>query len=129
MTIRNPTPGMSKTMLAGAAVIKARIVKFGADEDHVVQSTAVSETLIGVADTVGAANAEENIDVHFAGIATVEYGGTVAAGNKLTTDASGRAVAAAPAAGTNNGIIGIALVAGVVGDWGAVLLAQSTLQG
>jgi len=38
-------------------------------------------------------------------------------------------LAAAPASGVNNGIIGIAMVSGVSGDIGTVLLAQSTLQG
>lgn len=124
MSIRNPTPGMTKTMLAGAAITKARIVKFGADEDHVIQGAAATDNLIGVADTVGALAAEENIDVHLEGIATVEYGGTVAAGAWLTSDATGRAIATTTAA---NQVIGRALVAGVVGDWGSVHLRQGQL--
>jgi hypothetical protein len=47
----------------------------------------------------------------------------------LTTDSSGRAVTAAPAAGVNNGVIGVAFVSGVLGDIGSVILSQGRIQG
>ncbi|EHN77499.1 hypothetical protein SMCF_2974, partial [Streptomyces coelicoflavus ZG0656] len=56
----------------------------------------------------------------------VEYGGPVTRGARLTSDAEGRAVAAAPAAGQTVEIIGRAMVSGVLGDFGKANLSRST---
>lgn len=122
-------PEMMKSYNAEAAVSPFRIVKIGAADGGVIQGAAAADVLLGVADELGQATVGGRVDVVMLGIADVEYGGTVTRGARLTTDATGRAVAAAPSAGTNNGIIGIALVSGVVGDIGNVMIAQSTLQG
>ncbi|MCE2910381.1 MAG: DUF2190 domain-containing protein [Burkholderiaceae bacterium] len=127
MTMRNQ--GLVKTFNTGAAVARSRIVKFGADERTVVVGAASTDLLIGVSDDVAAPATGDVVDVVLSGVATVEYGGTVAAGAYLTSDATGRAVAAAPGAGVNAAIIGIAMVAGVVGDLGAVLLSPGRIQG
>ena len=116
MTMRNH--GLIKTFNAGAAVAARRIVKFGADERNVVVGAAATDKLIGVSDDIAAASGDP-----------VEYGGTVAIGDLLTSDSTGRAVAATPSAGTNNRIIGVAMVAGVVSDLGAVLIGQGSTQG
>jgi Na+-translocating ferredoxin:NAD+ oxidoreductase RnfC subunit len=63
------------------------------------------------------------------GIAEVKLGGTVTRGQRLTCDSASKAVAAAPSAGVNNQIIGIALKSGVADDVIPVLLDKSTLQG
>jgi hypothetical protein len=127
MTMRDQ--GLVKTFNAGAAVAPRRIVAFGGDERTVIQAAAVTSTMFGVSDDVSAAAAGRGVDVVLTGVATVEYGGTVAPGAPLTSDSIGRAVAAAPAVGTNNRIVGFAMVAGAVGDLGAVRLAQGSLQG
>ncbi|MGH8568782.1 MAG: DUF2190 domain-containing protein, partial [Gammaproteobacteria bacterium] len=69
------------------------------------------------------------VECALAGTAEVEYGGTVTRGGLLTADSVGRAIAAAPAAGVNNRIIGIALVSGVISDIGLVQLAPGQIQG
>jgi hypothetical protein len=104
------------------------IVKPGAADGLVIPAAAVGDSLIGVTTDIAAA-AGDRCDVILSGIADVLYGGTVAFGDLLTTDASGRAVKAVPAAGANNRIIGQAMVSGVVGDIGAVELNQSMMQG
>tara|TARA_R110000787_G_scaffold26344_32_gene73776 strand:+ start:563 stop:925 length:363 start_codon:yes stop_codon:yes gene_type:complete len=119
---------LTKNFIAGAAVSPRRIVKFGADDDHVIHGAAVGDALFGITTDLGAAT-DERIDVHVAGLPEVEYGGTIAAGALLTSDANGKAVAAAPATGVNNRIIGTAMVAGVDGDIGTVLLAPGQIQG
>lgn len=121
--------GVAKTFLAGAAITKRRIVKLGADDKHVIQGAAATDSLIGVADSLGAAAAEDPIDVILQGIADVELGGTVTRGGLLSSDANGKAVAAAPGAGTNNRIIGFALASGVSGDIIAVQISQGSVQG
>lgn len=117
-----------KNAKAEAAVAAFTIVKFGAADGQVVPAAAVSDKLLGVSTDIAAA-INERCDYIASGLADVLYGGTVTRGDQLTSDASGRAVTAAPAAGTNNRIIGIAAVSGVVGDIGQVLIAQSMLQG
>ena len=59
----------------------------------------------------------------------MEFGGTVARGAPVTADASGKAVAAAPAAGSNVRIIGFAEVSAVAGDIAPVLIAPGVMQG
>jgi hypothetical protein len=119
--------GLAKTLIAGAAVAARRIVKFGSSDTAVVQAAAATDLSIGVAD-LGAASGEY-CDVIIDGIALVEYGGNVTRGQKLTADADGKAVAAAPAAGVNNHVIGIAMLSGASGDIGSVRISPSTVQG
>lgn len=114
--------GLQKTLYAGAAIAKNRILKFGADELHVVVGAAATDKLIGVADNLGADAAEDRIDVIVSGIALVEYGGNVTCGDQLTSDGTGKAVTAAPAATASNRVIGVAMQSGVSGDIGSVLI-------
>lgn len=116
-----------RTYTAGAAIAAKRIVKFSADYT-VIQGAAANDALIGVADLAAVATGDR-VDVSREGLVDVEYGGTVARGDLLTSDATGRAVTAAPAAGVNNRIVGIAEVSGVVGDIGSVLLSVGSTQG
>jgi hypothetical protein len=119
--------GLTKTLIAGAAVAARRIVKFGASETAVLQAAAATDLSIGVADL--GADSGDYCDVIVDGIALVEYGGNVTRGALLTADANGRAVAAAPAAGANARVIGVAMLGGVSGDIGSVRIAPSMMQG
>lgn len=123
----NPT--LTKNYKAGAVVAPYRFVKPGADDDHVVQAAANSDAITGVSDTLGAEAAEDRMDVHQAGIVEVEFGGVVTRGGWVTSDAVGKAVASAPAAGANHQVGGRALVSGVAGDIGRVLFAPGQNQG
>ena len=71
----------------------------------------------------------ERIDIFTDKAPRVELGGTVNAGNWVASDANGMAVAAAPAAGVNINVAGIALGSGVAGGFIPVLLKQSIIQG
>jgi hypothetical protein len=113
---------------AGAAVTKRRIVKFSADLT-VVQAAAATDALVGVADSLGAEAAGARCEVYVAGVVEVEAGGNITRGAFVTSDANGRAVAAAPAAGANNRVIGIAQASAVSGDIVDVLLAPGQIQG
>lgn len=121
--------GLVKTYLAGAAVVKHRIVKHGSGDRAAIQSAAAADLHIGVSDSLGASASGEPLDVIRSGIANVEYGGNVTRGAKLTSDADGKAVAAAPSAGANAQVIGIAEVSGVSGDIGKVFIAPGVMQG
>lgn len=114
--------GLQKTLIAAAAIAKNRIVVFHATAAHTVQqAAAAADKSIGVSDNLGADAAGDTLDVIVDGIALVTYGGDVAAGDLLTSDAQGRAVVAAAA----DRKIGVAMVAGVSGDIGSVRIAPS----
>jgi len=124
--VSNPT--LTKSYDAGAVIVKRRIVKPGSADFAVIHAAASTDDLIGVAD-LGAAAIGDRVDVHHAGIATVELGGTVARGGFVTSDANGKGIAAAPAAGVNAAVIGRALISGVDGDLIPVLIAPGRIQG
>ncbi len=110
---------------AAAAIAGCRIVKPGAADGAAVQATAATEPFLGVSDVMGAP-AGGVCDVHQTGVAEVEYGGNVTRGDRLTADASGKAVVANPAAGATCEVVGRAQVSGVSGDRGKVLLGRET---
>lgn len=120
--------GLIKSYQAEAAINPYRIVKLGAADYGVVQGASAADSLIGVTTEVDATTGER-VDVVHSGIADVRLGGAVTRGQFITSDASGQGVAAAPAAGVNNRIVGIALVSGVSGDIAPVLLTPRSIQG
>lgn len=119
---------LNKNYVAEAAIAAYRIVKFGAADGQVLQAAAATDSLMGVMESVGPALGER-CDAVKSGIADVEFGGTVARGAAVTSDANGKAVAAAPAAGSNVRIIGFAEVSAVSGDIAPVLIAPGVMQG
>ena len=130
MTMRNQ--GLVKTFNAGGNVNHARFVKFDSDDRTVIQSAAGGDSTIGVSDfsaTATVSASGERVDVQLTDVATVTYGGTVTRGQLLMSDSTGRAITAAAAAGANVRYCGVAMVSGVVGDLGAVLLTPGSFQG
>lgn len=122
------SPTLIKSYVAGAAVTKRRIVKWGAADGQAILGAAATDSLMGVSTEVDAESGEA-FDVVREGLADVEYGGNVTRGAPLTSDATGRAVTAAPAAGSNVRIIGFAEVSGAVGDIGVTSIAPGVMQG
>lgn len=120
-------PLQTKSFTAGAAVAAYRIV-VQSNDNTVIQAVAVGDSLAGISDNLGAENGKR-CDVHLSGAVEVEYGGNVAVGDPLTSDAAAKAVTAAPAVGVNNRIIGFALVAGAAGDIGSCNISQGQIQG
>lgn len=120
--------GLIKQGTAEAAIAAFRIVKFGAADGGYLQAAAAADLLVGVCEAVGPASGER-VDVIKSGIADVEFGGTVTRGQPVTSDANGKAVVAAPAAGSNVRIIGFAEVSAVSGDIAPVLIAPGVMQG
>ena len=123
------TSGLEKSVKCTAALATAYLIaKFGADDDTLAQATASTEELVGVfqhtTTTIG-----EEVRVMLDGISRVVLGGTVARGNYLTSDANGKAVAAAPGAGVNAYVIGQALASGVAGDIIPMHFEKTRIQG
>lgn len=121
-------PGLLKTHTAEGTLAKNRIVTHGATDGTVKQAGAATDALLGA--TEGFAYvAGDRPSIVRSGIADIEYGGNVTRGQPLTSDSVGRAVAAAPAAGSNVRLIGFAEVSGVLGDICPVFLAPGVMQG
>ncbi|MCA1381293.1 capsid cement protein [Bradyrhizobium sp. BRP23] len=120
--------GFTKSYTAEGAISANSIVKVGANDYGILQGAAATDKLIGITTEV-AAVLGERADVVLEGIADLKLGGAVARGDLLTSDATGQGVTAAPAAGSNNRIIAMALISGVAGDVIPVKVAPGSLQG
>ncbi|MES0879691.1 hypothetical protein [Roseibium sp. SCP14] len=110
-------PTFIRSYLASAAVAQFRIVTFSdaANVNEVAQATANTEPLLGTSDKMGA-ELGGMADVIRGGLGSVELGGPVNAGDPLTSDAEGKAVACAAAAGETRHYVGFADEPGVAGD-------------
>jgi hypothetical protein len=122
------------TRNAGAAIAKRRIVKYGAGDELVIQAAAATDLLIGISDDAGDIPAPSGtdyyrVDVIDDGYALVDYGGTIARGQYVTSDANGKAILAAPAAGVNVFYVGQAASSGVNGSVGSVKICPGVIQG
>lgn len=117
-----------KSARAEAAVAGNRIVKYGTADAQVLQSAAATDLHVGVSTNLDT-DAGDQVDIVKTGPAEVRLGASVTRGQKLTSDASGRAIAAAPAAGSNVQIVGIADASGVVDDIIPCTVAPSVMQG
>lgn len=109
------TDGLTKNFRAGAAIAPYLILKFGGDDQTLVPATGPGDDLIAT-NVELAANAGERFDAAIGGLPEVRYGGPIGRGKPITSDAVGRAVEAAPAAGARVRIIGFSLAAGVLND-------------
>jgi len=122
----NPT--FTKNYVAEGAITAFRIVKRGTSDDEVLQGAAAADKVFGIAGELGA-DIGERIDINQGGQPDVEYGGVVSRGDELVSDANGKAVKAAPAAGANVRIIGFASVDAADGDIGPMDYAPGVMQG
>ncbi len=119
-------PGLTTAFRAGGAITKRRILTDGTADGVAIQAAASTARLLGVSTDIDT-DSGATVDAIRTGLAPVEYGGTVARGNPLTADASGRAIAATLPIAANTYIIGFAEVSGVLGDIGSVQIAPALL--
>lgn len=118
-----------KSYSAEGTILPCRMVKPGAADYGVVVAAAVSDKIIGVTMPLVSVVSGDTVEVMHDGIADLQLGGTVVRGDFLTSDANGQGLAAAPVGGTNNMVVGRALVSGVSGDIIPVLLSITSFQG
>ena len=120
-------PVLTLAYLAAGAIPARRIVKHGAADGAVLQGDGPTAPLLGISTDIPSALGE-TCDVIREGLAPVTYGGTVSRGDPLTSDATGRAVVAAPTAAALAQVIGFAEVSGVEGDIGSVHISRCALR-
>lgn len=118
-----------RSFKAESAIEHNRIMKPGTTPGWLVKATGPTDKLLGTSDTQIDHVVGGNVDLELRPICTVKLGGNVAWMDPITSDANGKGVTAAPAAGANVRIIGYALTAGALDDEITYLRAPSTLQG
>jgi hypothetical protein len=126
-------PIFRKTLLASGSIAAKTFViaatgGLGSTGYVVAQAVDASRPIVGVCDAIALTDTQQG-DFILAGIADVVFGGTVAFGDRVTADSTGKAVAHGTTAGTNYEVAGIALRAQVSGDIGPVLLGPCRIQG
>jgi hypothetical protein len=122
-------PGLTKTFIAGAAITRRRIIKFDNVDGQVLQAAAATDASFGVSDMSADCVTGDRVEVRLTNVAEIDVGGAITRGAPITSDASGKAVAAAPAAGANVRIIGFALATYASGDIGDFFLNPGVMQG
>jgi hypothetical protein len=119
-----------RSYIADAAITAFSLVKLGSDAKHIAIAAGPTDNVIGIYSNPVDAATGDRCDVTLFGIDRCRAGATFTYGLPLTSDASGRVVAAAPAAGVNNRVIGMALADCTgVGDIVEVLISQGSVQG
>ncbi len=116
-----------KSYTTEAAVAAYLIVKPGAS-GGVVPAAAATDALLGVNDSIDLGTGQTG-DIALIGVSQVKLGGAVAVRDPLTSNATGQAIKAVPAAGANANIIGFALSAGASGDVIEYIAAPGSIQG
>ena len=100
-----------------------------AADDQVQAAAAGTDLVIGATQDVSPALGER-VDVAVSGVTYITAGAAITRGARLMSDASGRVITAAAAAGSNVNTVGIALEsASAAGDVIRVLLNPGTFQG
>jgi hypothetical protein len=123
----NTPLGLVKSFTAETAIAKRRIVSFGTQDGHVVQST--SDTgILGVSGIRGA-EAGGPVDVYLSEMQGVECGANVNAGDYITADADGKAIPAAPAEGEQMQVVGRAMESGPLGAILTILIQPQQITG
>ncbi|MFZ6748522.1 capsid cement protein [Undibacterium sp. Ren11W] len=120
---------LAKNYVADVAIPAFRLVKPGTADDRITLATASTDALIGTTTDIAAAIGER-CDVQLAEIAYVEAGAAITRGAFITADATGRGIAAAPAAGVNASVAGRALeTATAAGDVIRIMQSIGQIQG
>ncbi|WP_295756034.1 capsid cement protein [Undibacterium sp.] len=120
---------LAKNYIADVAIPAFRLVKPGTADDRVTLATASTDALIGTTTDI-AAGIGERCDVQVAEISYVEAGAAIVRGAFITSDATGRAITAAPAAGVNASVAGRALeTATAAGDVIRMMQSIGQIQG
>lgn len=120
---------LSKNALAGAAIAAYTLVKQSTADDVVIATAAATDLVIGATQDVAPA-AGERVDIAVIGITFITAGAAITRGSRLMSDASGRVITAAAAAGSNVMTVGVAMEsATAAGDVIRVNLFPGTFQG
>ena len=117
-----------KSLVAQSAVAAFLIIKPGTADMTVVPAAAATDLLLGTADSLNK-DTGEMVDLDLRPIAEVKLGGSITRGQPITSNAAGKGVVAAPAAGSNVRISGLAAKNGSADDVIPYFRAPGVMQG
>ena len=118
-----------KNFTASGAIPAYSVVKATATAGIVAQATAAADLVIGVIGDVAKADGER-VDVYVGEEAYATAGAAIAFGKRLISNAAGRVIEAAAAAGTNVNTVGVAMQdATAAGDLIRIYSVPGTFQG
>jgi len=126
---------LTKSYYSSVVIAPYTAVKLDpANNEYVLPATSATDLVIGVTNELGFTATDvsrgSNVDVVLVGIAQVAAGSAIATpGTRVTINASGQVIAAAPAAGANVQLLGVTLLPASSGDVIPVLLHLSVVQG
>lgn len=116
--------GSEKGYVAAVDIPNGTAVKFGAN-GTVTPATAATDAIIGVTNGKAYADKIANVRLRSAeGTVKVLLGGTVNAGDRVTSNGSGQAITTTTA---GNEVVGIAVEGGVAGDLVEVMPSTATV--
>ena len=129
MALVNRSSGFVNSLIVETAVIgNGFAVKFGSDNTKVVLAAAATDLIIGVAYVPGGdtnnntAAVGDYVDVIMGFCSTyAKAGGTIAAGDRVTSDAAGKLITTTTAL---NKVVGIALAAAASNDLVPIMLTM-----
>lgn len=122
-------PGLTKTYVAQGDIPARAFVKAGSADGTVAVATASTDAIIGVNERLDVSDGDR-VDVIHSGIAESVSSGPIAFGDFLTAGTSGKAMTAAPAAGVNARVGGMALQSALAaGDIIDFLVTPTRVQG
>jgi len=113
--------GTAISKKAEGAVLPHRLLIAGSTDGLVTIAVDATKPILGPSIETGS-DADCVVEFFLDKVPYVEYGGNVTYGDKLTSDSVGRAIATTTA---GNNVIGIAMVSGVIGDLGEVLIDRA----
>lgn len=120
---------LAKNYVADAAIPPFRLVKPGNGDDRITLAVAATDAIIGNTTDIAAA-INERCDVQLVGVGYVECGAAIPRGSFITADASGRAIVATAAAGSNISVAGRTLEAATAaGDIVRYVVSIGSFQG
>ena len=114
MAVYTDSPRRGFVAAADYSAKQYHIVKLGTNDNEVTLATAATDVLLGTLMNTPTAGDTAEVQLRGkGGTAKVKLGGTVAKGDRLTTDGNSKAIATTTA---GNQVLGIALYAGVAND-------------
>jgi len=116
-------PGKYHSYLCEGVIPPYRLANFGVADNSSKQAVDAASPLIGVTQIVGGEDGLQ-VDICRDGLPEVQYGGVVTKGDRLTSDADGKAIATVTA---GDWVIGIAEVSGVEDDIGMVFISPDKI--
>lgn len=105
--ITQPSYFRSGINLSGADIAANRILKHGTTVDEIALATAVTDSFAGVSDEIIYDTLSQSYQVD--GKARILSGGAISIGDEITSDSTGRAIAASQAPGAVQSVIGRAV--------------------